>query len=130
MLSRACAASERPACRACGTSSSGGGPDLSYPSTATPVRASRPPRRRHSRSVERATAEEWIRRYVEPTGEIETEKERPWATVLRVPLPGGGLCWFKACAPVQAFEPPLTAELFARCPDRVAEVLSHPERRA
>jgi hypothetical protein len=24
------------------------------------------------------------------------------------------VCWFKACAPVQAFEPRLTAELFAR----------------
>jgi hypothetical protein len=80
--------------------------------------------------VERAAAEEWIRRYGEPAGEIETEKERPWATVLRVPLPGGGLCWFKACAPVQAFEPRLTAELFARWPDRVAEVLAHDEGRA
>jgi len=80
--------------------------------------------------VERAAAEEWIRRHVEPTGEIEMEKERPWATVLRVPLNGVGVCWFKACAPVQAFEPRLTAELFARWPDRVAEVLAHDEGRA
>jgi hypothetical protein len=55
--------------------------------------------------------------------------ERPWATVLRVPL-AGGVAWFKACAAVQAFEPHLTAELFARWPDRVAEVLAHDEERA
>ena len=55
--------------------------------------------------------------------------ERPWATVLRVPL-AGGVAWFKACAPVQAFEPRLTAELFSRWPDRVATVLAHDEERA
>jgi hypothetical protein len=49
--------------------------------------------------------------------------------VLRVPL-ADGVAWFKACAPVQAFEPRLTAELFARWPDRVAEVLGHDEERA
>jgi hypothetical protein len=59
---------------------------------------------------------------------IETTHERPWATVLRVPL-ARGVVWFKACAPVQAFEPRLTAELFARWPDRVAEVLGHDEER-
>jgi hypothetical protein len=42
----------------------------------------------------------------------------------------GGVAWFKACAPVQAFEPRLTAELYARWPDRVAEVLGHDEERA
>jgi Phosphotransferase enzyme family len=46
--------------------------------------------------------------------------------VLRVPL-AHGVAWFKACAPVQAFEPRLTAGLSARCPDRVAEVLAHDE---
>jgi hypothetical protein len=79
--------------------------------------------------VDRATAEDWIRSHVEPVGAIETEHERPWATVLRVPL-AEGVVWFKACAPVQAFEPRLTAELFARWPDRVAEVLGHDEKRA
>ena len=74
-------------------------------------------------------AEAWIRDHVEPVGGIETEHERPWATVLRVPL-AGGVAWFKACAPVQAFEPWLTAELFARYPDRVAEVLGDDEERA
>jgi hypothetical protein len=46
-----------------------------------------------------------------------------------VPL-AEGVAWFKACAPVQAFEPRLTAELFARWPDRVTEVLGYDEERA
>jgi hypothetical protein len=79
--------------------------------------------------VDRAAAEDWIRAHVEPVAAIETAHERPWATVLRVPL-ADGVAWFKACAPVQAFEPRLTAELFARWPDRVAEVLGHDEERA
>jgi hypothetical protein len=79
--------------------------------------------------VDRAAAEDWIRAHVEPVGTIEATHERPWATVLRVPL-AEGVAWFKACAPVQAFEPRLTAELFARWPDRVAEVLGHDEKRA
>jgi hypothetical protein len=37
--------------------------------------------------------------------------------------------WFKACAPVQAFEPRLTAELYGRWPDRVTEVLAVDEPR-
>jgi len=49
--------------------------------------------------------------------------------VPRVPL-ADGVAWFKACAPVQAFEPRLTAGLSARWPDRVAEVLGHDEERA
>ncbi len=79
--------------------------------------------------MDRAAAEDWIRVHVEPAGAIETEHERPWATVLRVPL-AEGVAWFKACAPVQAFEPRLTAGLFARWPDRVSEVLGHDEERA
>jgi len=84
----------------------------------------------HSTSVDRAAAEEWICSYVEPAGAIETEHDRSWATVLRVPMGGGGVTWFKACAPVQVFEPRLTAELFARWPDRVAKVLAHDEERS
>ncbi len=79
--------------------------------------------------MDRAAAESWIRTYVEPVGAIETARERPWATVLRVPL-ADGVAWFKACSPVQAFEPRLTAGLFARWPDRVVEVLGHDEERA
>jgi hypothetical protein len=36
-----------------------------------------------------------------------------------------GPVWFKACAPVQAFEPRLSAELSARWPGRVAHVIAH-----
>jgi hypothetical protein len=79
--------------------------------------------------VDRAAAEDWIRAHVEPVGAIETAHERPWATVLSVPL-ADSVAWFKACSPVQAFEPRLTAGLFARWPDRVAEVLGHDEERA
>src|SRR5438067_1967638 len=75
-----------------------------------------------------AAAEDWIRAHVTPVGPIETEHERPWATLFRVPL-ANRVAWFKACAPVQAFEPRLTAELFARYPDRVAEVLAYDEER-
>jgi hypothetical protein len=38
--------------------------------------------------------------------------------------------WFKACRPVQAFEPRLTAAVAQRWPDRVAEVLAWDEQRA
>jgi hypothetical protein len=79
--------------------------------------------------VDLAGAEPWIRAHIEPAGPIESAHEQPWATVLRVPLIDG-VAWFKACAPVQAFEPRLTAELFARWPDRVSEVLAHDEERA
>jgi hypothetical protein len=79
--------------------------------------------------VDPLAVEAWIRVHAEPVGAIQTVHERPWATVLRVPL-ADGVAWFKACAPVQAFEPHLTAELFARWPDRVAEVLGYDEERA
>jgi hypothetical protein len=78
--------------------------------------------------VDRPAVEAWIRKHVEPAGAIETTHERPWATVMRVPV-AGGVAWFKACAPVQAFEPRLTAELYARWPDRVTEVLAVDEAR-
>jgi hypothetical protein len=39
--------------------------------------------------VDLVGADAWIRDHVEPIGGIETEHERPWATVLRVPLAGG-----------------------------------------
>jgi hypothetical protein len=74
-------------------------------------------------------AEEWIRAHVEPTGAIETTHVRPWATVMRVPV-AGGVTWFKASAPVQAFEPRLTAKLHARWPERVTEVLAIDEPRS
>lgn len=73
-------------------------------------------------------AERWIRSHVVPVGPIEVAHERPWATVLRVPL-ADGAAWFKACAAVQSFEPRLTAELSRRWPDLVGVVLGHDERR-
>lgn len=73
-------------------------------------------------------AEDWIRKHVEPAGAIEKIHERPWATVMRVPV-AGGVNWFKSCAQVQAFEPRLTADLYARWPDRVSEVLAVDETR-
>jgi Phosphotransferase enzyme family len=79
--------------------------------------------------MDRALAEGWIRAHVDPAGPIETAHQRPWATVLRVPLVDG-VAWFKACSAVQAFEPRLSACLFARWPDRVAEVIDHDQRRA
>jgi len=79
-------------------------------------------------SLDNADAEEWIHKHVKPVGPIEAVHERPWATVLRVPVAGGAI-WFKACAQVQAFEPRLTAELYARWPDRVTEVLAVDEPR-
>jgi hypothetical protein len=78
--------------------------------------------------LDSAAAEEWIRKYVKPVGPIEAVHERPWATVLRVPV-ADGVAWFKQCAPVQAFEPRLIAELYARWPDRVTEVLAVDETR-
>ncbi len=79
-------------------------------------------------SLDSAAAEEWIRKHVKPVGAIEAVHERSWATVLRVPV-AGGVAWFKRCAKVQAFEPRLTAELYARWPDRVTEVLAVDEPR-
>jgi hypothetical protein len=73
-------------------------------------------------------AQEWIRKQVEPMGAIETTHVRPWATVMRVPV-AGGFIWFKACTQVRAFEPRLTAELYARWPDRDTEVLAVDEAR-
>jgi hypothetical protein len=72
--------------------------------------------------------EEWIRAHVAPVHPIELAHDRPWAQVLRVPTADGDV-WFKACAQVQAFEPRLSAQLSARWPDRVAEVLAYDEQR-
>jgi Phosphotransferase enzyme family len=46
-----------------------------------------------------------------------------------VPVADGAV-WFKACGPVQRFEPRLTAGLAARSPELVAEVLAWDEERA
>jgi Phosphotransferase enzyme family len=66
---------------------------------------------------------EWIRGRVTPTGPVEVVHERPWSTVMRVPVAGGAV-WFKACGSVQRFEPRLTAALASRSdlPPRVVAV--------
>ena len=79
--------------------------------------------------IDRSAAEAWIHQHVQTTGAIELVHDRPWSTVFRVPV-DPGIAWFKACAPVQAFEPRLSADLFARWPDRVGEVLAHDDERA
>jgi phosphotransferase family enzyme len=79
--------------------------------------------------MDRSAAEAWARRHVDPAGPVEVVHERPWSRVLRVPL-AGGAAWLKQCAPVQAFEPRLSAGLSARWPGRVADVLAHDEGRA
>jgi len=71
----------------------------------------------------------WIRSHVTPTGEITTFHDEPWSTVMRVPTQDGQV-WFKACQPVQAFEPRLSTQLYARWPDRVCEVIAHDGARA
>jgi hypothetical protein len=73
-------------------------------------------------------AHEWIRGHVEPTGPPEIVSAETWATVARVPL-ADGVAWFKECAPVQTFEIRLSADLSARWPDRVGDVLAHDEGR-
>jgi hypothetical protein len=67
--------------------------------------------------VDKEAAEEWLRANA---ASAELVSDEAWATVYRVPQG-----WFKACGPVQAFEPRLTASLYERWPDRVAGVLAH-----
>lgn len=74
-------------------------------------------------------ADEWIRQHVTPLGSIEPPRVRPWSTVARLRTTDG-IVWFKACAPVQDFEPRLTAQLFHRWPDRMPRVLGLDEGRA
>ena len=79
--------------------------------------------------VDLEAAEPWIREAIGPTGPLELEKERPWATVIRVPI-ARGRAFFKACRPVQGFEPGLTAALARQAPGLVVEVLAHDPDRA
>lgn len=73
-------------------------------------------------------SEAWLREHVVLSGPLELAFRRPWASVWRVPT-AGGVAWLKECAPVQAFEPRLTAVLARRWPDRLPEVLAHDESR-
>src|SRR5580765_684529 len=93
---------------------------MRLPSATTAVR--RAPR------VTLGAAESWIRSCVGPVRSIEVAHERPWATVSRV-LTDDGTLWFKACGPVQAFEPRLTAVLSARWTDLAVAVVDHDDAR-
>jgi len=66
---------------------------------------------------------------LEATAPVEAVHVRPWSTVLRIATAGGDL-YLKQCAPVQAFEVPLTVALAARWPDRVPEVVGADVERA
>ncbi len=78
--------------------------------------------------MERLAAEQWIEERFTPVGAIELVHERPWSTVLRVPL-ADGVAWFKACSSAEEFEPRFTTDLFERWPDRVPEVLDVDKKR-
>lgn len=69
-------------------------------------------------------AESWVAEHVGLAGVIRLFHERPWGTVWQVPVVDGA-AWLKVCAPVQAFEPYLTAALARRWPGLLPEVLGH-----
>ena len=66
---------------------------------------------------------------LDPTAPLDVVHERPWSTVLRIAAADGDL-YLKQCAPVQAFEVPLTGALAERWPDRVPEVVAADAERA
>jgi hypothetical protein len=66
---------------------------------------------------------------VELAGRLEHVHERPWGSVWRASV-RGGVVWVKVCAPVQAFEPRLTAALAGRWPGLLPEVLAADSERA
>jgi hypothetical protein len=68
-------------------------------------------------------AEAWVAERAPIVGRLEPVQTEPWASVFRAPLDAGTV-WFKACAPRQVFEVPLTAALSARWPTTVTEVLA------
>ena len=74
--------------------------------------------------VDVGAAEEWVTSCVPIIGRLEPVQTEPWASVFRVTA-DVGIVWFKACAPHQAFEVPLTTSLCERWPATVTEVLAH-----
>jgi hypothetical protein len=84
--------------------------------------------REHVLVLEMSDVEAWVRAKVDLVAPLQIVQEHAWGTVVRVPL-ADGAAWFKACGSIQAFEPRLTAELFERWPDRVAQVLAFDESR-
>jgi len=79
--------------------------------------------------VEQLEVEPWAAEHVELTAPLEIAHERPWATVWRAQT-RHGVAWAKACAPVQSFEPRLTAVLASRRPGLLPEVIARNDERA
>jgi hypothetical protein len=71
------------------------------------------------------TAEAWVAVAVPIVDNLALVQTEPWASVYRATAEVGETVWFKACAPHQAFEVPLTASLSTRWPTTVTEVLAH-----
>ena len=70
-------------------------------------------------------ADAWVAACVPILGGLTLVQTEPWASVYRTTTLDGEIVWFKACAPHQAFEVPLTASLSARWPTTVTEVLAY-----
>jgi hypothetical protein len=60
---------------------------------------------------------------LEPHGDLELVRARPWAAVARIATADGDV-WFKEPAPSLAFEPALTVAVARRCRDFAPEVVS------
>jgi hypothetical protein len=73
--------------------------------------------------------EQLARSGIERTGELESVRERPWATILRAPTTAGPV-WLKAASAATAFEAPLYELLAAVVPDRILTPLSVDVERA
>jgi hypothetical protein len=67
---------------------------------------------------------------LERAGEAEQTRVRPWATILRVPVRGGGTVWFKAAGSGTAFEVPLYELLARTVPDAVLSPIATDPARA
>jgi Phosphotransferase enzyme family len=70
-------------------------------------------------------AEAWVAAHAPIVGNLELVHAEPWASVFRATALDTEIVWFKACAPDQAFEVPLTATLSARWSTTVTEVLAY-----
>lgn len=72
--------------------------------------------------------ESWVgielrRSGLEPFGELELVRTRPWAAVARITTASGDV-WLKEPAPALAFEPAVTDAVSRRCPDFTPEVVA------
>jgi hypothetical protein len=74
------------------------------------------------------SAEEWVRRSVQPTGPAEVVRDRVWATTSRIPT-ADGVVWLKASARSHRFEAELVAQLAHDWPGLLPEVLAHDSER-